>query len=222
VTRLALFDLDHTLLAGDSDVLWCDFLIEQGLLDRAAFEPRNQAMAERYARGAATSAEFCGFYAETLAGARPEGWQGLRERFLADVIAPRLSAAARALVERHRAAGDRLVLTTATNRFIVELTARELGIGSLLATEVELVDGAFTGRTHGTLNMREGKVERLRAWLVEEALDDGALAAATFYSDSINDLSLLEAVGHPVAVDPDDALERHARRRGWPVLRLER
>jgi HAD superfamily hydrolase (TIGR01490 family) len=222
VTRLALFDLDHTLLTGDSDVLWCEFLIEQGLLDRAEFEPRNRAMAERYARGAATSAEFCGFYAETLAGARPDAWQPLRERFLADAIAPRLSAAARALVERHRAAGDRLVLTTATNRYLTELTARELGIGSLLATEVEVVDGAFTGRTHGTLNMREGKVERLRAWLLAQALDDGALAAATFYSDSINDLALLETVGHPVAVDPDDVLERHARRRGWPVLKLER
>jgi HAD superfamily hydrolase (TIGR01490 family) len=222
VSRLALFDLDHTLLTGDSDVLWCEFLIEQGRLDRTAFEPRNRDMAERYASGAATSAEFCGFYAETLAGVIPDAWQDLRERFVADVIAPRLAASARALIERHRAAGDRVVLTTATNRFVTELTARELGIEELLATEVEVVDGTFTGRTQGTLNMREGKLARLRAWLAERGLDDGVLAAATFYSDSANDLPLLEAVGHPVAVDPDAVLERHARGRGWPVLRLER
>ena len=222
MSRLALFDLDHTLLTGDSDVLWCEFLIGEGRLDRVQFEPRNRAMAERYACGAATSAEFCGFYAETLAGARPDAWQDLRERFLAGVIAPRLAASARALVERHRAAGDRVVLTTATNRFVCELSARELGIEVLLATEVELVDGAFTGRTQGTPNMREGKVERVRGWLLEQGLNDGALAAATFYSDSANDLPLLEAVGHPVTVDPDAVLERHARQRGWPILRLER
>jgi len=220
VTRLALFDLDHTLLSGDSDVLWCDFLIAEGLLDRATFEARNHAMAERYERGAATGAEFCGFYAETLRGARPDSWQHLRERFLLAVIAPRLGAAARALVEQHRAAGDRLVLTTASNRFITELTAHELGIEVLIATELELIDGTFTGRTEGMLNMREGKLDRLKGWLHEQALDERALASATFYSDSANDLPLLEAVGLPVVVDPNEAFERVVRARGWPVLRL--
>jgi len=220
VTRLALFDLDHTLLSGDSDVLWCDFLIAEGLLDRATFEARNHAMAERYERDAATAAEFCGFYAETLRGARPDGWQHLRERFLLAVIAPRLGAAPRALVEQHRAAGDRLVLTTASNRFITELTAHELGIEVLIATELELIDGTFTGRTEGILNMREGKLDRLKGWLHGQALDERALASATFYSDSANDLPLLEAVGLPVVVDPNEAFERVVRARGWPVLRL--
>lgn len=222
MTRLALFDLDHTLLSGDSDVLWCEFLIAEGLLDRAEFEPRNRAMAERYARGVAAPAEFCGFYAQTLAGARPKAWQGLRERFLDAVIAPRIGAAARALVESHRVRGDRLVLTTATNRFLSELTARDLGMADLLATEVEIVDAVFTGRTTGTPNMRDGKVARLRAWLGEQGLAETALDEATFYSDSTNDLPLLLAVGYPVAVDPDAALEGRALRNGWPVLRLAR
>jgi len=222
MTRLALFDLDHTLLSGDSDVLWCEFLIAEGLLDRAEFEPRNRRMAERYASGIATPAEFCGFYAETLAGVRPDAWQGLRERFLRDIVAPRIPAASRDLVMRHREHGDRVVLTTATNRFLVELTAIELGIDDLLATELELVDGAFTGRNTGVLNMREGKVERLRQWLETQNLPATVLADAAFYSDSKNDLPLLLAVGHPVAVDPDAVLAEHASREGWAVLKLAR
>ncbi len=222
MTRLALLDLDQTLLSGDSDALWGDFLIGEGRLDRAEFEPRNRAMAERYARGAATPSEFCGFYAQTLAGAPVDGSQALRERFFVAMIAPRIPASARALVEHHRQQGDRLVLTTATNRFLTELTARDLGIGDLIATEVEVVGGTFTGRTTGTLNMREGKVVRLRAWLDEQGLPESILAEATFYSDSVNDLPLLLAVGHPVAVDPDPVLEARARRHGWPVLRLVR
>jgi HAD superfamily hydrolase (TIGR01490 family) len=220
--RLALFDLDHTLLSGDSDVLWCEFLIAEGLLDRAEFEPRNRAMAERYANGLASPAEFCGFYAQTLAGARPDGWQDLRSRFLRAVIAPRIPAAARALVARHREGGDRVILTTATNRFLVELTASELGIADLLATEVEVVDGMFTGRNTGILNMRDGKVARLHDWLRTQGLEPSALADATFYSDSSNDLPLLLAVGYPVAVDPDERLAGCARERGWPVLHLDR
>ncbi|MEP7057331.1 MAG: HAD-IB family hydrolase [Caldimonas sp.] len=220
MTRLALFDLDHTLLSGDSDVLWCEFLIEEGLLDRVEFGPRNREMAERYARGAASAEEFCGFYAQTLAGARRETRQPLRERFLTDVIAPRIGAPARALVEHHRGRGDRLVLSTATNRYLTELTARELGIDDLLATEVEIVDGIFTGRLAGVPNMRDGKVVRLRAWLLEQQLAESVLEAATFYSDSGNDLPLLMAVGHPVVVDPDQALAARAVRSGWPMLRL--
>jgi HAD superfamily hydrolase (TIGR01490 family) len=222
MTRLALFDLDHTLLSGDSDVLWCEFLIDAGVLDRREFEPRNRAMAERYAAGLATPAEFCGFYAQTLAGASAASWQALRERFLAEVVVPRIPGAARALVERHRALGERLVLTTATNRFLTELTATELGIADLIATELEIVDDRFTGRVGGMPNMRDGKVMRLRSWLAGQGLADAALAEAAFYSDSANDLPLLLAVGHPVAVDPDPLLAAEAHARGWPVLRLVR
>ncbi len=222
VTRLALFDLDHTLLSGDSDVLWCEFLIDEGRLDRAEFEPRNRAMAERYAQGLATPAEFSGFYAQTFAGVRPGDWQALRERFHAAVVVPRIPASARELVERHRQRGDRLLLTTATSRYLTELTAQGFGIADLIATELEIDAAIYTGRTTGTPNMREGKVERLRDWLVAQRLPASALADATFYSDSANDLPLLRSVGHPVAVDPDAVLEACAREQGWTMLRLVR
>jgi HAD superfamily hydrolase (TIGR01490 family) len=218
--RLALFDLDGTLLAGDTDELWCAFLIEEGILDRAAFEAANRDIAERYAQGAVTPAKFCAFYAATLAGRSAAEWLPLRQRFVAAVIAPRLGAAALALVERHRAAGDRLVLTTATNRFLTEPIAARLGIAELIATELEVVADRFTGRNAGVLNMRAGKLARLSAWLADQGLGDDSLARATFYSDSINDLALLCAVGTPVVVDPDSRLAAEAAERAWPVLRL--
>jgi HAD superfamily hydrolase (TIGR01490 family) len=220
--RLALFDLDGTLLSGDTDELWCAFLIDEGILDRAAFEAANRDVAERYARGAITPAEFCAFYAATLAGRSAAEWAPLRQRFVAAAIAPRLGAAALALVERHRAAGDRLVLTTATNRFLTEPIAARLGIADLIATELEVVAGRFSGGNSGVLNMREGKLTRLNRWLADHGLGADSVADATFYSDSINDLALLCAVASPVAVDPDRRLEAEAARRSWPVLRLDR
>jgi HAD superfamily hydrolase (TIGR01490 family) len=220
--RLALFDLDHTLLSGDSDVLWCEFLMDQGMLDRAEFTPRNAEMARRYAEASVSAQAFCEFYVSTLAGRSLAEWRPWCDRFLAEVIAPRIPPAAHALVESHRDRGDRLVLTTATNRVLTELTARHLRIDHLLATEVELADGRCTGRTAGVLNMREGKVERLLAWLAEQQLSPSLMREAVFYSDSANDLPLLLAVAEPTAVDPDPALGRHAAKAGWPVLRLAR
>lgn len=218
---MALFDLDGTLLTGDTDELWCAFLIDEGVLDRAAFSAANREVAERYAAGAISPAEFCAFYAATLAGRTAQQWQPLRSRFVESRIVPRIPAAARELVEQHRRAGDTLVLTTATNRFLAEPIARELGIGEVVATELESDDGVFTGRTQGRLNMGDGKVARLRGGLTRDA-GAAVWAEATFYSDSINDLPLLAAVGHPVVVDPDPTLAEEAARRGWPVLRLVR
>ena len=218
--KLTLFDLDHTLLAGDSDVLWCSFLLRQGALDRASFEPRNAAMEAAYRAGSVSPRAFCDFYVSTLAGRSAADWEALRQGFLHDEILPRIPAAARALVERHRAAGDLLVMTTATNRFITELTAAQLGFEHLIATDCEVGhDGRFTGRTLGTLNMREGKVERLHAWLAARGL---VLADCdcTAYSDSINDLPLLRAAAHPVVVNPDARLAAEADARGWPRLDL--
>jgi HAD superfamily hydrolase (TIGR01490 family) len=220
--RLALFDLDHTLLSGDSDVLWCEFLMDQGVLDRAEFAPRNAEMARCYAEASVSAQDFCEFYVSTLAGRSPAEWRPWCDRFLVEVIAPRIPPAAHALVAAHRARGDRLVLTTATNRVLTGMTARHLRIDDLLATEVELVDGRCSGRTAGVLNMREGKVERLLAWLAVQALPDSLMREAVFYSDSANDLPLLSAVAEPIVVDPDAALHRHAAAAGWPVLRLAR
>jgi HAD superfamily hydrolase (TIGR01490 family) len=217
--RLTLFDLDHTLLSGDSDVLWCDFLMDQGLLDRAGFAARNADMDTRYRAGTVGAQEFADFYVGTLAGKTPAQWEDVRQAFLATQVIPRIPAAALALVQRHQDAGDLVVMTTATNRFITELTALYFDIEHLLATEPEIVQGIFTGRSSGTLNMREGKVERLHHWLdaSAESLDR---FHSTAYSDSINDLALLEAVDEPIAVDPDARLAPIARERGWPILRI--
>jgi HAD superfamily hydrolase (TIGR01490 family) len=219
--RLALFDLDHTLLSGDSDVLWCDFLLEQGLLDDG-FRARNRRMAAAYTAGSVTPADYCNFYASTLAGYGENYWLPLRERFLSEVIRPRIPADARALLQQHRESGHTLVLTTATNRVVSALTAADLGVDHYLATEVEVIDGLFTGRTQGVLNMRTGKVDRLRAWLQGQGQTEAVLKQAAFYTDSINDLPLLSVVRRPVVVDPDPRLESAALRKGWKVLRFNR
>lgn len=221
--RLAVFDLDHTLLSGDSDVLWCEFLLGRGELDRASFEARNDEVERAYRAGAITAQAFTEFYLSTLAGrAHDRVLLQLRADYMRECIVPRIPQAARALVATHRDAGDLLVLSTATNRFLVELTAPELGFEHLIATDPELDGGVFTGRTVGVLNMREGKPVRLRDWLAGQDLPQQMLPEATAYSDSINDLALLQSVARPVAVDPDARLLAHAQAAGWQVLRLAR
>jgi HAD superfamily hydrolase (TIGR01490 family) len=219
--RLALFDLDHTLLSGDSDVLWCEFLIAQGRYGPDLRE-RSADIAARYTAGTVIPSHYCNFYAATLTGMDEATLRPLRERFLREWIEPRIPDEARALLARRRAAGDALLLSTATNRAISELTARSLGVDHYLCTELEMASGRYTGRTVGTPNMRTGKVERMRAWLDDQGLSDRVLRDATFYSDSINDLALLSAVGHPVVVDPDARLESTALRKGWAILRFNR
>lgn len=219
--RLALFDLDHTLVSGDSDALWCEFLIDEGQIV-PAFREHSREMATRYDAGTVTPTDFYSLYAGMLAGRRLADLQPLRERFLHEQILPRIPGDARALLQQHRDAGDTLVLTTATNRVVSELTAAELGVDHYLCTELEQVDGLLTGRTSGVLNMRAGKIERLRQWLQAQRQPEQRLKDACFYSDSINDLALLSAVGRPVVVDPDSRLESTALRKGWRVLRLDR
>ncbi len=216
---LTLFDLDHTLLAGDSDVLWVEFLMEQGVLERSVFEPRNSRMEREYRTGTVSPREFCEFYVSSLAGRTHAEWEPLRQQYFSQSIMPRIGAKALALVAQHLERGDWVVLTTATNRFLTELTASHLGIPELIATECEVIGESFTGRIAGTLNMREGKVTRLNQWLAARGL---ALHEfdSLLYSDSINDLPLFEVVQHRIAVDPDDRLAAHAARSGWPVMTL--
>lgn len=221
IKRLALFDLDRTLLTADSDVLWCEFLIAQGQLS-ADFRERFEDMAQRYDAGTVVPEDYCDFYARTLEGRETAALQALRELFFDDWVRPRIPADARDLLQRCRDAGETIVLTTATNRVVSELTARDLGVDHYLCTELELMDGRFTGRTCGVLNMRAGKVERLRAWLDSLGAPARLLREATFYTDSINDLALLSVVRRPVVVDPDPRLESRALRMGWSVLRLNR
>jgi HAD superfamily hydrolase (TIGR01490 family) len=217
--KLTLFDLDHTLLTGDSDVLWCDFLIAQGLLDRDQFAARNADMDARYRAGTVDAREFSEFYIGTLAGRRVADCEALRAAFLSTEIAPRIPPSAHALVRQHLDAGDRVVMTTATNRYLTELTAQHVNIAHLIATEPEIVNGVFTGKASGSLNMREGKVLRLSAWLAERGMQREALQV-TAYSDSINDLPLLQFADTPVAVNPDATLHAWANNHQHRVISL--
>ena len=218
--RLAVFDLDHTLLDGDSDVLWCNFLMDEGLLERSRFAPLNEAMERDYRAGTVSTQDFCNFYVGTLAGRTAAEWQPWRERFWRERVQPRLHAGTPALLQRHRDQGDTLVLSTATNRFITELTAAGLGVEHLIATECACAaDGRFTGHTDGAPNMRAGKIDRLQAWLAPRGLSL-ADADCAFYSDSMNDLPLLERVRTPVVTNGEARLLAVAAERGWRTLSL--
>jgi len=221
VDVLALFDLDHTLLTLDSDEAWVEFLIEEGILDRAEFERANHELVARYRAGEATSVEFTHFYMSTLVGRDPALLEVWHAKYLARKIRPAISAAARELLAKHGAAGHLMIMTTATGRFIVAPIARELGLENVIATEPEMEEGRYTGRVAGTPNMREGKVTRLEAWLGERemALDD--FRESWFYSDSVNDLPLLSRVTHPVAVNADPPLAKLACERGWPQITIK-
>lgn len=218
-SSIAFFDLDHTLLDGDSDVLWCDFLIARGVLDHGAFAARNTDIEARYKAGQVDPVEFANFYVSTLAGRSPGQWEPLRQDFLHGEIVPRIPQVSLDRVRSHQDQGHTVVLTTATNRFITELTAIHLGLEHLIATEPELIDGVFTGQTSGVLNMRAGKVTRLHAWLAARGQTLAQFHSCA-YSDSINDLPLLEAVDTPTTVNADPQLALLALARGWRTLQL--
>lgn len=217
MTTLALFDLDHTLLDGDGDDLWCRFLLRHGLVD-ADLQQRNEQMGIDYRAGRVSVEAFSDFYAGLLGGRTAAFWAPWQDRFLAEEIRHRLPDAARALVASHRDAGHTLVLTTASNSVIAARTATDLGFEHWIATELALADGVFTGQVQGVPNMREGKLQRLKVWMAGQALPASAIDRAWFYSDSINDLPLLRSVGHPVAVNPDAQLQAHAATHGWRVI----
>ena len=216
--ELAIFDLDNTLIAGDSDYLWGRFLAREGVVDPDRYERENQRFYDQYRAGTLDIFEFLRFSLEPLARLPRATLEALRERFLREAIEPNLLPRAQALVESHRAAGRLPVVITATNRFVTEPIVRRYGIDVLLATEPAVDEaGRFTGEVAGTPCFQEGKVARLEAWLAEKGLD---LAGSWFYSDSHNDLPLLERVENPVAVDPDTRLRALAEARGWPVISL--
>jgi HAD superfamily hydrolase (TIGR01490 family) len=216
--RLALFDLDNTLLAGDSDYEWAQYLIDEGVLQREAYEARNREFFEQYKAGVLDIGEFLDFQLKPLAQYPRETLDAWHRGFMQTRIVPIISEAARALIARHRE--DLRVLITATNSFVTAPIARELGIEHLVATEPDECDGRFTGGVRGEPCFREGKLVRLESWLAARGTTLDDFSESWFYSDSANDLPLLERVTHPVAVDPDPRLEAHARQRGWPVLQL--
>ena len=218
--HLALFDLDNTLLSGDSDYEWTQFLIGKGILDGASFEQRNQAFFEQYKAGTLNIHEFLDFQLQPLADnprAQLDAWHA---DFMAESIRPIISPAAREVVRRHLDNGDLCAIVTATNSFVTGAIAREFGVPHLIATVAAQQDGQFTGKPRGTPSFREGKITRVEAWLEAMGLWWGSFERSWFYSDSHNDLPLLGLVSDPVAVDPDATLRAHAERAGWTVLHL--
>lgn len=217
--RLALFDLDNTLLGGDSDHAWGDYLCERGILDTATYKTRNDEFYQDYLAGTLNLTDYLNFTLEILGRTDMAQLDEWHRDFMRDCIEPIILPKALELIARHREAGDKLVVITATNRFVTGPIVERLGIDTLLATECEVADGRYTGRTTGVPCFREGKVTRLNMWLEESGL---SLDDSYFYSDSLNDLPLLEQVANPVAVDPDPKLRAEAEQRGWPVITLRK
>ena len=215
--RLTIFDLDHTLLDGDSDYLWGRFLVEQGRVDAEDYERRNRAFYEDYQAGTLDIEAFARFSMAPLAANELSDLLAWREQFVREKIEPIVAPLAPVLIERHRMQGDELLIMTATNRFITEPIAQLLGIDTLIATEPGMNQSRYTGALAGIPNFREGKVRRLDQWLREEGMSADHI---TVYSDSHNDLPLLERADTPVAVDPDPMLEQLAGSRGWQIISL--
>jgi HAD superfamily hydrolase (TIGR01490 family) len=218
--KLVLFDLDNTLLAGDSDFEWAQFLISKGVLDREVHEARNLEFYEQYKAGTLDIHAFLDFQLAPLSRHAREELDAWREEFLATRIRPIIGAPARALVQRHLDDDALVAIVTATNSFVTGPIAREFGIPHLIATVPAWNGEKFTGKARGTPAFKDGKIARVEAWLESLGWWWGSFEDSWFYSDSHNDLPLMNKVANPVAVDPDETLRRHAREMGWKVISL--
>lgn len=214
---LAIFDLDNTLIADDSDYLWGQFLVDQGIVDKAQYEDANARFYEDYRQGTLNIVEFLKFSLQPLANHPVAQLYQWREQFIQEIITPIMLKPAQILIDKHRNQGDTLLVITATNRFVTEPIVKLYGIENLLATTPEFIDGKYTGGFEGVPCFREGKVTLLQEWLktAQETLQD-----SWFYSDSHNDLPLLNLVDHPVAVDPDEKLAITAKEANWSIISL--
>jgi len=214
---LAIFDLDNTLLAGDSDYLWAEFLVENNIVDGDYYQAENQRFYDQYLAGTMDIFEFLAFQLKPLADNSLADLHRWRTQYLQQKIDPIILPAALKLIEHHRQQGDTLLIITATNQFITAPIAAKLNIPNLIATNAEMIDGIYTGKVVGTPSYQQGKVERLKEWLIEY---QQSLKGSCFYSDSHNDLPLLNLVDHPIAVDPDTKLRTVAEQQGWKILSL--
>ena len=218
--QLALFDLDHTLLTGDSDYEWTQYLVSKGIVDRTTHEARNAEFYEQYKAGTMDIHEFLDFQLRPLADHTRADLEAWHADFMETQILPRLSQKARELVRKHLDAGDICAMVTATNSFVTGPIARELGIPHLIATIPAQENGRFTGKPRGLPSFREGKIARVDAWLESMGLWWNNFQRSWFYSDSHNDLPLLLRVTDPVVVDPDATLRAYAENAGWPILSI--
>jgi HAD superfamily hydrolase (TIGR01490 family) len=218
--NLALFDLDNTLLAGDSDHAWGEFLCERGAVDRAEYEARNNEFYNHYKAGTLDNAAFLEFVLAPLARIPRLELDALHADFMQRHISKMILPQGHVLVRKHLDAGDMVVIVTATNAFVTAPIARAFGVQTLIATVPAQENGQFTGKPRGTPAFREGKVARVENWLESQALNWQSFEESWFYSDSLNDLPLLAHVTHPVAVDPDPTLRAHAQASGWPIISL--
>ena len=218
--QLALFDLDHTLLTGDSDYEWTQYLVSKGIVDRTTHEARNAEFYEQYKAGTMDIHEFLDFQLRPLADHTRADLEAWHADFMETQIRPRLSQKARELVRKHLDAGDICAMVTATNSFVTGPIARELGIPHLIATIPAQENGRFTGKPRGLPSFREGKIARVDAWLESMGLWWNNFQRSWFYSDSHNDLPLMKKVKTPIAVDPDDKLRAHASQMGWKIITL--
>ncbi len=214
---LAIFDLDNTLIADDSDYLWGKFLVDQGIVDRLVYDKINAQFYEDYQNGTLDMMAFLRFALEPLAAHPIEQLHNWRQDFINSIIKPLLLDRAKALIEKHRAQGDTLLVITATNSFITAPIVALYGIENLIATTPEMIDGKYTGNVNGVPCFQEGKVTRLNEWLT---LNNEKLEGSYFYSDSHNDLPLLKLVDFPVAVDPDEKLRDFADTQKWEIISL--
>ncbi len=218
--NLALFDLDNTILAGDSDYNWSRFLIQEGYLDGAIHAEKNEKFYADYKAGTLDIFAFVEFQFKPLARNPRTVLNQLLKKYVEEVIKPMITEKARALVKRHQDEGDLIIVITATNSFITKPIAELFGIENLIGTDPEEKEGEFTGKVSGLPSFKEGKVTRLEAWLKGKNLSLASFENSYFYSDSHNDLPLMQKVTHPVAVDSDDVLSEYAKSKGWPQISL--
>jgi HAD superfamily hydrolase (TIGR01490 family) len=214
---LAIFDLDNTLISDDSDYLWGQFLVDQGIVDKEHYEQANAKFYEDYKLGQLDIVEFLNFSLSPLANNESEQLFKWRQQFVDEIIKPIQLKPAIRLVNKHRFRGDTVLVITATNRFVTEPIVKLFGIDNLLATIPEFVNNQYTGQFEGIPCFQEGKVKMLKQWLKDSS---ETLENSWFYSDSHNDLSLLKLVDNPVAVDPDEQLRDYALQQGWSIISL--
>ena len=218
--NLALFDLDNTLLTSDSDFEWAQFLIEQRVLDREVYEARNLEFYEQYKSGTLDIHKFLDFQLKPLSRHSRIQLDVWHNEFMAKIILPLIAPGAHELINKHMLEGDLCIIITATNRFVTAPIAKALGVNNLIATEPEQKNGEFTGQVSGTPCFREGKITRLENWLDKHNLTWLSFLESWFYSDSLNDIPLLNKVTRPVAVDPDTTLKSYAEKKSWPIISL--